>query len=272
MFVSSRPRVGSAGIRVGQGVAWACRRRGVTCLGVANMDKREGLLGVGAAADVAGTTVRTLQYYDRIGLLVAQRMANGRRGYDQALLERMHHIRLMSELGLGLDRIAELLARRPDTLPWEVYAEQATMLEMVELRLRCQRAVAAGLANVLRQYPTANVPAEAMRALMNFEGTLRAYRDVAPVEPVENPTDECVDQVIRIYLKWKTLAVQALVMLRHGVDPASDLGDVLGRDWKAISTSLPRPVTPPISPSAPKASPRPGPTPTAISTRPPSIT
>ncbi|MSY85277.1 MAG: MerR family DNA-binding transcriptional regulator [Actinobacteria bacterium] len=41
-------------------------------------------MGVGAVADLTGTTVRTLQYYDRIGLLVARRLPTGPRGHDQA--------------------------------------------------------------------------------------------------------------------------------------------------------------------------------------------
>ncbi|MGL5910177.1 MAG: MerR family transcriptional regulator, partial [Phycicoccus sp.] len=195
----------------------------------------------GVAADVAGTTVRTLQYYDRIGLVVARRTTDGRRGYDQALLERVHHIRLMSELGLGLDRIAELLAQRRDTPQGEVYAEQAAMLETAELRLRCRRAVAVGLAEVLRRHPDAEVPAQAMRALTSVEDTLLAYRDVGPPGTAgtagsagspDQPTDEFVGQVIEIYLRWKALAVHALVLHRHGVEPASESGALLGRDWQ----------------------------------------
>lgn len=204
-----------------------------SCVCIDVMGRDEGLIGVGAAADLAGTSVRTLQHYDRIGLLVAHRLAGGRRGYDRALLERLHRIRLMRELGLGLDRIAELLENSRETPPWEIYAEQTAMLEMAELRLRCRRAVAAGLAEVLRRHPTAEVPAEAMRALMRFEKTLLAYRELDPPDPIESYPSQLVAQVIEMYLQWKALSVQAMVLDRHGVDPGSDSGLLLGRGWQA---------------------------------------
>ena len=59
----------------------------------------------------AGTTSRTLRYYDAIGLLEPSRIgSNGYRYYDQAALVRLQRILLLRELGLGLPAIAEALA------------------------------------------------------------------------------------------------------------------------------------------------------------------
>jgi MerR family transcriptional regulator, thiopeptide resistance regulator len=66
---------------------------------------------VGAAADLAGMSVRTLHYYDQIGLVrPSSRSAAGYRLYtdgDVALLQRAAFHR---ELGLDLGDIAEILA------------------------------------------------------------------------------------------------------------------------------------------------------------------
>lgn len=66
---------------------------------------------VGAAADLAGMSVRTLHYYDQIGLVrPSSRSAAGYRLYtdgDVALLQRAAFYR---ELGLDLGDIAEILA------------------------------------------------------------------------------------------------------------------------------------------------------------------
>lgn len=65
---------------------------------------------VGEVAELAGTTVRTLHHYDRIGLLVpSERGANGYRRYLRADLERLQTILFYRELDVGLERIAALL-------------------------------------------------------------------------------------------------------------------------------------------------------------------
>lgn len=60
-------------------------------------------------ADLAGTTVRTLHYYDSIGLLVAQRRANGYRFYGSDEVNRLQLIMLYRTCGMPLERIADCL-------------------------------------------------------------------------------------------------------------------------------------------------------------------
>ena len=68
---------------------------------------------VGDVARLAGVTVRTLHHYDRIGLLVpSARSESGYRLYAYGDLERLREIRLLRELGFGLDAIARLLDAR----------------------------------------------------------------------------------------------------------------------------------------------------------------
>ncbi len=57
-----------------------------------------------------GVSIRTLQYYDRIGLLrPAGHTASGYRLYDDAALERMQQILLFRELRFPLKQIGEIL-------------------------------------------------------------------------------------------------------------------------------------------------------------------
>ncbi len=65
----------------------------------------------------AGTTVRTLHFYDREGLLEpASRTAAGYRHYGEAELERLEQILALRFVGFGLDRIKELLQGYPKPL------------------------------------------------------------------------------------------------------------------------------------------------------------
>lgn len=62
-------------------------------------------------AALVGTTSRTLRHYDDIGLLPPTRIGhNGYRYYDESALVRLQRVLLLRELGLGLPRIAEVIA------------------------------------------------------------------------------------------------------------------------------------------------------------------
>ena len=70
-------------------------------------------LRIGELARLAGTTPRTVRYYEEIGLLAAaeERGAGEHRTYTQADLERLREIlRLKSLLGLSLDQLREVMA------------------------------------------------------------------------------------------------------------------------------------------------------------------
>jgi MerR family transcriptional regulator, thiopeptide resistance regulator len=65
-------------------------------------------------ADLAGLTVRTLHYYDEVGLLKPEsRKGNGYRVYGEKAVIRLQQIMFFKELDFPLDEIAEILSR-PD--------------------------------------------------------------------------------------------------------------------------------------------------------------
>src|SRR3954447_4023624 len=73
--------------------------------------KADELLTVGAVAQLAGVTVRTLHHYDEIGLVSpGGRSPAGYRLYAEADLDRLHAVLAYRELGFGLEEIATLLA------------------------------------------------------------------------------------------------------------------------------------------------------------------
>lgn len=91
-------------------------------------------------ARLAGTTSRTLRHYDHVGLLPATRVgAGGYRFYDAAALRRLQRILLLREWGLGLPRIAEMLA---DDVP-EDRALSAHLDLLESERDRIERQIAA---------------------------------------------------------------------------------------------------------------------------------
>lgn len=93
-------------------------------------------------AELTGVSVRTLHYYDEIGLLKPSFVdeQNGYRFYDENSLERMQEILFYRELDFPLKSIAEILAS-PNYDKQKALAEQKRLLTIKKNRL--ERLIAA---------------------------------------------------------------------------------------------------------------------------------
>ena len=65
---------------------------------------------IGELAERAGTSTRTLRYYEEHGLVRADRTANGYRRYDESELRVVEEIRALLGVGFGLDDIRPFVA------------------------------------------------------------------------------------------------------------------------------------------------------------------
>ncbi|SBT54181.1 MerR family transcriptional regulator [Micromonospora narathiwatensis] len=65
---------------------------------------------IGELAERAGTSTRTLRYYESRGLVRPRRSANGYRCYDEAELRVVHEIRSLLAVGFDLDDIRPFVA------------------------------------------------------------------------------------------------------------------------------------------------------------------
>ena len=74
------------------------------------------MLTIGRLAAYAGVTIRAVRHYHHIGLLPEpERDASGYRAYDAAAVVRLIRIRTLSEAGVPLARVRELLDADPET-------------------------------------------------------------------------------------------------------------------------------------------------------------
>ncbi|WP_256255502.1 MerR family transcriptional regulator [Actinomadura madurae] len=93
-------------------------------------------LTVGQVSTRLGVTVRALHHWDEVGLArPTLRTAAGYRLYTAGDLERLHRIVVYRELGLGLDRIRELLDDATADVPGALRAQRAQIAERID-RLR----------------------------------------------------------------------------------------------------------------------------------------
>jgi DNA-binding transcriptional MerR regulator len=113
------------------------------------------MLTIGELARLAGTTVRAVRHYHRIGLIPEpERDRSGYRRYGATALVRLLRVRRMRELGLPLERIAELLDGDEPTLHEALDALDAELAAQAE-RIAAQRA---GLAELRAASPDPELP------------------------------------------------------------------------------------------------------------------
>jgi len=83
------------------------------------------LLRIGDFARLAGTNLRTLRYYEEVGLFQpVERSQGGFRYYRETDVNRLNLIRSLQELGLSLEAIRELLQTREDGISREEFVRR----------------------------------------------------------------------------------------------------------------------------------------------------
>ncbi|MFI6288216.1 MerR family transcriptional regulator [Streptomyces sp. NPDC051018] len=94
---------------------------------------------IGELAERAGTTTRTLRYYESRGLLTARRTENGYRVYDEDDLRLLRQIRTLQDFGFELEEtrpfVECLRAGHPsgDSCPASLAVYRAKLSELDEL-------------------------------------------------------------------------------------------------------------------------------------------
>ena len=87
------------------------------------------MLTVKQVSEQTGVSIRTLRYYDRIGLLTPEDVTQaGYRLYGDAALMRLQHILVYRELGFSLKEIAAMLDK-PDAERNQLLQKQIEQLE-----------------------------------------------------------------------------------------------------------------------------------------------
>lgn len=105
------------------------------------------MMTVNEVSKLAGVSIRTLQYYDSIGLLKpAEYTESGYRLYDDAAMERLQQILLFRELEFPLKEIKEIVTR-PDFDREKALKQQIELLTMKKKHLENLIKFARGIQN-----------------------------------------------------------------------------------------------------------------------------
>ena len=85
-------------------------------------------LSIGEVATRAGVRTSALRYYESIGLLPAPKRVNGRRCYEESILQRLALVQLAQQAGFTMSEIGEFLhgftADTPPAERWQAMAHK----------------------------------------------------------------------------------------------------------------------------------------------------
>jgi DNA-binding transcriptional MerR regulator len=109
---------------------------------------------VGELAKLAGLTVRTLRYYDQIGLYSPSGYSDsGHRLYTESDISRLQQLLSLKELGLSLDEIKSVLAGNHFSLFDIVFLQIARLKENISIQQKLLRELEHVSSLMLRKEP-----------------------------------------------------------------------------------------------------------------------
>lgn len=184
---------------------------------------KDRLWKVGELAEITGVTVRTLHWYDEIGLLVpSHRTGAGHRLYAAPDVARLQQIRSLQALGLSLNDVGKALAENAIT-PREVIRRQIEVLngQIEEKRKLCERLER--IAASLDDGDPANVDdlLAAIKEMQMIEKIESCYTP-EQLETLKQRREALGDEYIEsVQNEWPELMRKLQAEMQKGSDPTS---------------------------------------------------
>jgi DNA-binding transcriptional MerR regulator len=190
-------------------------------------------LKVGELARQTGISVRTLHYYDEIGLLTPScHTGSGHRLYGAHDIARLQQVRSLRQLGFSLGEIRDWLDR-PDFSPRELIRLQRQRLsdQLDLLQCLCRR-----LEGLERRLESAEeVSVEAFLETMEAMSMLEKYYTPEQMDELRERGRQLGDEHIRqVEAEWPQLIAKVRAAMDAGADPASAPVQALARRWTEL--------------------------------------
>lgn len=188
---------------------------------------------VGELAKATGVSVRTLHYYDEIGLLQPSAVSHSRhRVYSARELARLQQIKSLRQLGFRLDEIRSYLDT-PGASPRTVIAlHVARIREQIE---RQQRVVAL-LQTVDSEFAAGSLasPEDFVRAIEAMTLVERGFTP-AEMEEMRQRAERLGREHIRaVEREWPALIARVRAEMAAGADAASERMRPLAARWRTL--------------------------------------
>ncbi len=192
---------------------------------------------VGELARWTGITVRTLHYYDEIGLLRPSRTTEaGYRLYTEGDVIRLQQIKSLRNMGFSLEEVKGLLAR-PEVSPDQVLRMQIGHLkEQIALQQRlCERLEA--IAGRWEKAGSISGSISTGEFLQVIEAMNRMDKYYTPEQSEElRQRRELLgeERIRQSQTDWQVLMDEVRAEMEMGTDPASETVQALVHRWDAL--------------------------------------
>lgn len=187
---------------------------------------------VGELARWTGVSVRTLHYYDEIGLLRPSRTTEaGYRLYTEGDVIRLQQIKSLRKLGFSLEEIKEFLGR-PEVTPQDVLRLQILQLkEQIALQQRLLERLEA----LAGRWQAGPVSTEEFLKIIEVMNMFDKYYTPEQLEELKQRRDTLGDERIRqVEGEWKELMDEVKAEMEKGTDPADERVQQLARKWMGL--------------------------------------
>lgn len=187
-------------------------------------------------AEASGLTVRTIQYYDNIGLLPsAGRTENGHRFYTEEDLIQLEQIVFYKMLGFSLNKIKNEILMQPskEELIGMLESQQLFLLHKIEQLNTCFISIDI-ICKMIRsgKQPPFRVLLKSLRALPD-DNILIETPNLLSKEQYEYLSKyfKDIDSIKDFYREWKKLTIEAEILIHTGILPQDDLAQDLAKRW-----------------------------------------
>lgn len=193
---------------------------------------------VSELARLSGTTVRTIQYYDRINLLVATRAGEkNARYYTEADLMKLQQILFFKRIGLPLNEIKHHILKSDHASDIkQILKNQADLLLRQEMEIRMSQTIIKAILASMEADPDQNLEPIIKLVLGLNKQTVLDYAhaefDVQTQQLFENTSEDDYQELIDFYWQWKLLILEAAAYKLNNASYTCQTGFELGQKWE----------------------------------------
>lgn len=192
------------------------------------------MYSIGQLAKMSNSTVRTLRYYDEIGLLKPAKLSDGNhRYYDSKAIEKLHNIVLLKELGFELETIRSILKENIKSSK-ELLQLRLELIEEEQARLEQKKKKVNTILQVIDMEGK-----DDWETIFNTASTIKKYNRKEIAERWDSHFTEKEQNVLRdlpvlgennpLVMEWIQLLKETKEHIH--VDPASEKGQQLAKEW-----------------------------------------
>jgi DNA-binding transcriptional MerR regulator len=191
---------------------------------------------VGELAKFSGATIRTIQYYDKIGLLTAKRNDNNNlRYYTEKDLVKLQQILFYKKLGMPLKEIKMqcLNYESQDDLKL-ILDQQKDFLFKKEMEIKTNIAVIDAILSTMEICTPYDLEAMMKLTLKLNNAAILEYKTIefgSETRTAFNVGYPDYDKILVIYWKWKKLLLEAFSLKENQISPESEPGYQFGKKW-----------------------------------------